>query len=47
MFFTFRALIAFKTAITITPTSAKIASHILAIPIAPNIKQITLIPIAK
>ena len=46
-FFTYNVRIAFSTAITITPTSAKIAPHMLAIPKAPRIKQITLIPMAK
>ena len=36
-FFTNNARIAFNTARIITPTSAKIASHILAIPTAPRI----------
>ena len=38
---------AFITAITITPTSANIAAHILAIPKAPSTRHIILIPIAK
>ena len=38
---------AFKTAIIITPTSAKIASHIFAIPNAAKIRQRNFIPIAK
>ena len=40
-FFTNNARIAFNTARIITPTSAKIASHILAIPTAPRIRQIS------
>ena len=46
-FFTFRARIALSTAIIITPTSAKIAAHIFAMPSAPRIRQTTLTPIAK
>ena len=45
-YLTFNARIAFNTAIIITPTSAKIANHIFAIPMAPKIKQTSLIPIA-
>ena len=45
--FTKRVRIAFRTASTMTPTSAKIATHMFAIPTAPRIRQITLIPIAK
>lgn len=37
--FTFRHLIAFSTAMTMTPTSAKIAAHMFAIPIAPRIRH--------
>ena len=37
--FTFRHLTAFSTASTITPTSAKMAIHILAIPKAPKIRH--------
>ena len=40
------AQIAFNTARIITPTSAKIASHILAIPTAPRIRQISFTPMA-
>ena len=46
-FFTNRARIAFRTARIITPTSAKIAIHMLAIPMAPRSRNNTLIPIAK
>ena len=46
-FFTLRARIALMTAITMTPVSAKIASHILAIPKALRIRQTTLTPMAK
>lgn len=46
-FFTNSARIAFTTAMTITPTSAKIAIHILAMPRAPSSRQISLIPMAK
>ena len=42
-----KARIALSTAITMTPTSAKMANHIFAIPSAPRIKQITLIPMAN
>ena len=45
-FFTNNARIAFNTARIITPTSAKIASHILAIPTAPRIRQISFTPMA-
>lgn len=45
--FTKRARTAFKTAITMTPTSAKIASHILAMPSAPRSRQINLTPMAN
>ena len=38
---------AFKTANTIIPTSAKIANHIFAIPAALKIRQANFIPIAK
>ena len=41
------ALIALRTAITITPTSAKIAAHIFAIPSALKSRQRNLIPSAK
>ena len=44
--FTNNARIAFNTARIITPTSAKIASHILAIPTAPRIRQISFTPMA-
>ena len=40
------ARIAFNTARIITPTSAKIASHILAISTAPRIRQISFTPMA-
>ena len=46
IFFTNNARIAFNTARIITPTSAKIASHILAIPTAPRIRQISFTPMA-
>lgn len=46
-FFTNNARTAFSTASTITPTSAKIASHILAIPTAARTRHNTLTPIAK
>ena len=46
-FFTNSARMAFRTAITITPTSAKIAIHIFAIPTAPRSRHRILIPIAK
>lgn len=39
---TFRQRMAFNTASTITPTSAKIASHMPAYPRAPRIRQIAL-----
>ena len=45
-FFTNNARIAFNTARIITPTSAKIAIHILAIPTAPRIRQISFTPMA-
>ena len=45
-FFTNNARIAFNTARIITPTSAKIASHILAIPTAPRLRQISFTPMA-
>lgn len=45
--FTLNALIAFRTAIIITPTSAKIASHILAKPTAPRKRQPNLITSAN
>lgn len=46
-FFTNNARIAFRTARIITPTSAKMASHMSANPSAPRARQISLIPIAK
>ena len=46
-FFTNSARIALSTAMIITPTSAKIASHILAIPTAPSMRQISLMPMAN
>ena len=46
-FFTNRVRIAFNTAITITPTSANIATHIFAMPSAPSSRQISFTPIAK
>ena len=46
-YFVYNALIAFRTAIIITPTSANIANHIFAIPNAPKIKHIALIPSAS
>lgn len=39
IFFTNRQRMAFNTAIIITPTSAKIAKYILAIPTAPSARQ--------
>ena len=45
--FTARHRIAFSTQRTITPTSAKIASHMFAIPSAPSSRQISFTPIAK
>ena len=39
IFLTNSALMALSTAITITPTSANIASHIFAIPSAPRIRH--------
>ncbi len=41
------ALTALSTAITITPTSANTAAHILAIPSAPKTRQSALIASAK
>ena len=41
------ALIALRTASIITPTSAKIASHIFTIPNTPSIRHIPLIPNAN
>ena len=38
-FFVNMARMAFRTARTMTPTSAKIASHMLAIPTAPSTRQ--------
>ena len=38
------ARMAFNTASTITPTSAKIASHILTMPTMPNIRQMPFTP---
>ena len=46
-FLTISARIALSTASTITPTSAKIAAHILAMPSAPRIRHSTLMPMAK
>lgn len=46
-FSTNNALIALSTAITITPTSAKMASHIPAMPSAPSSRQISFMPIAN
>ncbi len=46
-FFTNRQRIAFRTARIITPTSAKIARYILAMPTAPNIRQANLTPRAS
>ena len=45
--FILNALVAFSTASTITPTSANIATHILAIPSAPSTRQIAFIANAK
>lgn len=45
--FNFMHRMEFKTAKSMTPTSAKIASQILAIPNAPIIKKMILIPKAK
>ena len=46
-FFTIRHLIAFSTQITMTPTSANIASHMLAMPSAPRSRQASFTPMAK
>ena len=46
-FFTNRARIAFKIARIMTPTSAKIAAHIFAIPRAPRARQINFTAIAN
>ena len=46
-FLTISARMALSTASTITPTSAKIAAHILAMPSAPRIRHSTLMPMAK
>ena len=46
-FFTLKALIALMTAITMTPVSAKIASHIFVRPKALRIRQMIFTPIAK
>ena len=40
----FIALMAFNTASTITPTSAKIASHMFAMPNAPNSRHAVFTP---
>lgn len=47
IFFVFSARIAFKIAITETPTSAKTASHIFAMPSAPRSKTRSFTPNAK
>lgn len=41
--YSFKARVALRTASTITPTSAKMASHMPAIPSAPKIRQIAFI----
>ena len=46
-FLTNNARIALRTSRIITPTSAKIANHILATPMAPNTRQINFTPMAK
>ena len=46
-FFTNNVRTAFNTARIITPTSAKMATHMFAIPKAPRIRQRILMPIAK
>ena len=46
-YFAIFLLIEFNIAINATPTSANTASHIVAIPNAPNIKTIALTPKAK
>ena len=46
-YFAFSARMAFNTARTITPTSAKMASHILAIPNAPKSRQSNFTPNAN
>ena len=38
---------AFSTAMTMTPTSAKMAAHILAMPMAPNTRHRPLMPSAN
>ena len=45
--FTNSDLTAFSTHSTMTPTSAKIASHIFATPIAPSTRHRNLTPMAK
>jgi len=47
IFLTLRARKAFKTAIIVTPISAKIAAHIVAKPTAHKTRTIILTPIAK
>ena len=46
-FLTKRARMALSTARIMTPTSAKMASHMLAMPSAPSTRQISLMPMAK
>ena len=46
-FLTISTRMALSTASTITPTSAKIAAHILVMPSAPRIRHSTLMPMAK
>ena len=46
-FFTNSARMALSTARIITPTSAKMASHILAMPSAPRTRQMSLMPMAN
>ena len=45
--FVYSALVALSTARTMTPTSAKMAVHILAMPSAPRTRQMPLTPSAK
>ena len=47
IYFTFKARVAFSTASTITPTSAKTAIPIVAIPTVDRISTATFIPIAN
>ena len=43
----YSARVAFSTAMTMTPTSAKMAVHMLAMPSAPRMRQMPLTPSAK